>query len=326
LPDLRHPAADPLCRAGLVLRARSSDIQVSHVQGEVKQAGEVFRGDGRNFFDRCSAYGSECGRGVRNPAGLVALSTIWDGGEERGVGFDEEVVFRDLGGYVAEGLGFGIGEMAGEADEEAGGDGALGVLPFAGEAVEDAADAGRGPVFFEEGEGVVPAGVVIIFRTAMDEDGTLAGGGYFHLADEDALLGLVVGALMVVVEADLATGDHFGLLEKLVELVEGGLVGFMGVVGVDAGACEELRQTFSSRTIGAVEAAAYCESLMHFGGAFADADREDGADASFACAAKNGFKAAGFEVAGVTVAVQMSVGVYEQQVFLQFNELGLLKG
>ncbi len=49
-------------------------------------------------------------------------------------------------------------------------------------------------------------------------------------------------ALVVVVEADLAAGDDFRLGQQRVEFGERGIVGFGGVVRIDAGACVEPRK------------------------------------------------------------------------------------
>ncbi len=81
----------------------------------------------------------------------------------------------------------------------------------------------------------------------MDEDGALARGGDFKLADEACALDVVRRALVVVVEADLAAGDDFGLGEQAVEFGEGGVVGFGGVVGIDAGAGVEARHVRACR-------------------------------------------------------------------------------
>ena len=60
----------------------------------------------------------------------------------------------------------------------------------------------------------------------MDQDRPLARGGNFKLPDEAPALNFVRGALVIVVQADLSAGDHFGVGEELIELHEGSLIGF----------------------------------------------------------------------------------------------------
>ena len=90
--------------------------------------------------------------------GLVWLAAVGDGGEEGGVGFDEEAVEGEagVGGGGAELVGGGVGEVAGEGDVEVEGDRARGVVGGAGEAVHDAGEAGGGPMLGEDVEEVFP--------------------------------------------------------------------------------------------------------------------------------------------------------------------------
>ena len=60
--------------------------------------------------------------------GFVALAAVGDGGEEGGVGFDEDAVGGGEGGGFADGLAAGVGEVAGEGEVEAGVEGAAGVF------------------------------------------------------------------------------------------------------------------------------------------------------------------------------------------------------
>jgi len=76
-----------------------------------------------------------------DPGGLVALTPIGDGREEWAVRFDEQTVGRHQGGDFAQGLIAWEGDVTGEGNEEADVEGAAGMVPVAGEAVEDAAEA-----------------------------------------------------------------------------------------------------------------------------------------------------------------------------------------
>ena len=53
-------------------------------------------------------------------------------------------------------MDFGVGEVAGEGEVEAGVEGAAGLLEVAGEAVHDAGEAVWGPVLGDEGRGGLP--------------------------------------------------------------------------------------------------------------------------------------------------------------------------
>jgi len=90
------------------------------------------------------------------------------------------------------------------------------------------------PIRIEGQEQVIPGVCGSVFWAAMDQDGTLAGGRNFKLTNQTCPLNVVWCAFVVVVEADFATGNHFRLGEKAVELSEGGAVGLGGVVGVDS--------------------------------------------------------------------------------------------
>ncbi len=64
---------------------------------------------------------------------------------------------------------------------------------------------------FEDVEEIVPGVGGFVRSSTVDEDGALAGGGDFKLGDELFALDGVRRAFVVVVEADLSTGDDFGL-------------------------------------------------------------------------------------------------------------------
>ncbi len=63
-----------------------------------------------------------------NHGGFAALAAEGDRGEEWGVGFDQDAVGRGELGGVADGLGLRVGEVAGEGEVEAGGEGAFGLF------------------------------------------------------------------------------------------------------------------------------------------------------------------------------------------------------
>ncbi len=81
-------------------------------------------------------------------------------------------------------------------------------------------------------------------------------------------------------------------------------VGLRRGVGIDAGAGVEAGHSGL-----AIELAADVEGLMHLGGLFADADGEDCADAGV-----EGAREHGLAVIGVALAVEVGVGIDQQQI------------
>ena len=98
------------------------------VAGGGEEVVEVGGGEGGEFFGGDAAEGGEGCGGVGDEGGFVALAAVGDGGEEWGVGLDEDAVGGGVGGGFADGGGFGVGEVAGEGEVEAGGDGAAGLF------------------------------------------------------------------------------------------------------------------------------------------------------------------------------------------------------
>ncbi len=268
----------------------------------MKQSAEVFRG---GIGDLLRGDGEEAGEGLGGTGDegrFVAFAAVGCGGEPGGIGLDKDAVEGELRGDVAQGLGLGVGEVAGEGDEKAAVERAAGLFIARAEAMHDAAEAGVAPVGIKGQEKMVPGVGAFVGAAAVDGNRALAGGGYFKQTDEAGALDVVGCALMVVVEADLATGDDFRLGEQGIEAGEDGVVEFGRIVRVDAGAGIETRHAGL-----AVEQAAEVEGLVHLGGTFTDADGEHGADAGIESAAEHGF--AVFRVAR---AVEMGVGIDEQ--------------
>ena len=85
-------------------------------------------------------------RHFRDVGGLVALAAVGLRSEKRRIGLDQDAVEWEFLGDVAKVLRFGIGGIAGEGNHEAHVESALGVFERAGEAVENAAEAGGSPV------------------------------------------------------------------------------------------------------------------------------------------------------------------------------------
>ncbi len=127
----------------------------------------------------------------------------------------------------------------------------------------------------------------------MQEDGFAGGGGDPHLGAEGGLLGGDVGVVeVVVVEADLADGDAPWICGEFGQFGEGFGGGLVGLLRVDAGAGPD-----GGVLVGEGE------GTVHGGGAVADADGEDLADA--------GGVGGGDDGGGVVEEVEVSVGVDE---------------
>jgi len=224
--------------------------------------------------------------------GLVALAAEALRSEEGGIGFDEDGVERKDGSDVAQGLGFRIGDVAGEGDAETHVEAAAGIVESAAETVENAAVAGAGPAFFEDGQAIGPG------LAAVDDDGQAAAAGDGELVAKDGLLNVARGVVVVIVEADFTPGDDanvsgvgFGFLEMALG-DEFGFVGMDTDGGVDPGVLLGER-----------------DGRVEMVGAGSTADGEDGGDAGFAGAGEDG------------IAVRLEVGEIEMGVGVdQFHD------
>ena len=268
-----------------------------------KQPEKVFRGCGGDFFGCRTLSSPASAGGLGHQGRLVALAAIGRGSEPGRVGFDQDAVEGHAGGHVAERLRLGIGKIAGKGEEEAQVERAPRLLPSAAEAVHDAAQAGWPPMLFENVEKIVPGVGGLVCPPAMDQDGPLARGGDFELADEPLALHVARGAFVVVVEADFAAGDDFGLGQKGVQL--GQSVSSAWVCCGDR--CRRWRRAWGGWLLAPVEFAADVERLVHLGRPFADADGEHRAHAGLQGAAEHGLA-----VVGVARAVEVGVGIDQQ--------------
>ena len=215
--------------------------------------------------------------------GVVELASVGDGGEEGGVGLNQDAVGRGGGGDLLDVGGPGVGEVAGEGEVAAEGEGPAGILLGTGEAVEQEGQAGRGPVGLEQGEEVVggvggaEAGLGLrscqLTGAAVQDDGLAGGGGDGHLGAEGGLLDVDVRVVeVVVVEADLADGDAERILRQQSQTSKGFGRCLMGFLGVNARACPEA-EIRSGMLAGDPDRA------VHGCGAVADADAEDTGEA-----------------------------------------------
>jgi hypothetical protein len=248
-----------------------------------------------------AADGADLGGDLPDPGGLVAFAAVGDGGEEGGIGLDEEAIGGDGGGDGAKVGGLGEGDVAGEGNHEADVEGAAGVVGGSGEAVEDSAKIVGSPMLLKLGEGVIPCVGRVLRGAAVDEDGKPGGGGDFHLGGKGLALFLARGVVVVVVEADFADGDDVGVVAEGFEFFEGVGSGEAGFVGMDSGGGIDAGDVGAAGVV-----VGEFGGAVHGVGAVADADGEDGFDSGGVGTLEHRLA-----VAVVAVAVEVSVGVDE---------------
>jgi AraC-like DNA-binding protein len=268
----------------------------------MKEACEIGRGGGGKFSGRNAVQAGEGFRRVRDHGRLIALAAPGAGSKPGSVGFHEHGRKRQTGSNIAEILRPGIRQVARKGDEESQVLGAHGLLPAAAETMHDAAQSGVPPVSIKHEEEILPRVIGLVRTAAVDEDGALARGGNFELSDQACTLHVVGGAVVVIVEADFAAGDHLGLCQELIQLGDGGGVCVRRVVRVNSRAGKETRHTRL-----AIELATNIEGLVHLAGAFADPNGEHCAHAGSSTAPQH------FRTVGVVAgAVNVRVGIDEQ--------------
>src|ERR1700691_3086864 len=94
-------------------------LSVSHVRAKSKQPEKAFRGGGGDFFIGNPEQTGQGMGGAGNKGGFVTLAAIGSRCQPWGVGLDQNPIQWDAGGHLAQELGLGIGEIAGEGDQEA---------------------------------------------------------------------------------------------------------------------------------------------------------------------------------------------------------------
>lgn len=158
------------------------------------------------------------------PGGFVSLATVGDRGHPRGIGFDHEVLEADGFEGGAEVVAAFVGDGAVDAEDPSERESAFGVVGGSGEAVEEVGDAFG--AFFENIEEVGFG-----FAT-VEDDGFVVVFGEFELGEEGVELFFSGGVVPMVVEADFAEGDDFGVAEELFNFGESGFCEGFGVGGV----------------------------------------------------------------------------------------------
>jgi len=195
------------------------------------------------FFD----FGSKLGD-FFDVGGFAAFAAIGNGGEVGAVGLEHELVDRDGGEGVADGLGVFEGGDAGEADEGTHRQDAAHGGGVVHEAMKNAADAANEGLHLRKG---------VFERAALVDDAVKAElGGDFHLLAEDVGLLLFVTRVVgggefgflagevVVIKAGFAEGDDFGVAGKFAERGAEVIGCFEGVGGVPADGGEDGGELF----------------------------------------------------------------------------------
>jgi hypothetical protein len=243
------------------------------VTAEPEKSPEIRRGCGGYFFAGQVSHIRERLRYLDDVGRLISFAAAALRRKERRIGFGEDLVEREACRYIADLLGFWVGDVGGEGNEEAHFEAALGFAERAGEAVEDSSHACGRPFFFEDLEAIVP-GVA-----AVDDDWQLCCTGLLELAAENRLLDFGRRFFIVIVETHFAPSYYFGIFRECVELRVVLFLGFGGVLRMDAyrgvdpivvfGYCDGGIETFRTGTAAAdgqyVLHACGFGALEHFG-------------------------------------------------------------
>ncbi len=234
---------------------------------QVEQSSEVFGRCNGDFFGRDVVQFRKGLRGLRDKSRFIALSPERNRRQPGRVRLNEDAIKGRAGCDIAQGLRLGVGQIPRKRNQKAEIKRTARLFPTSAETVHYAPKSGGSPMLVEHFEQVVPGVGCSILRPTVDEDRPPARGGNFKLSDKPFALNGMSGSLVVIIEADLATGDDFGFSEQGVKLGQSCIVGIGGVVGIDPAACIEARHPGL-----AVELPANIKGLVHFRRAFANAD------------------------------------------------------
>lgn len=121
----------------------------------------------------------------------------------------------------------------------------------------------RRPVLSQKRQQVVPAGIVPILGTAMNQDRPLASRGYLHLPDKTLLLNIVRSALVVVIQPNLPAGNHFRLAQQPIQFCQRSLIRLIRIVRINPGTRIKPWHSCPGKTINPIELAAKIKRLVH---------------------------------------------------------------
>src|SRR6476661_6555568 len=103
-------------------------------------------------------------------------------------------------------------------------------------------------------ETVLPGIIAVISGAAVDHNRQLLRVGHLHLSDKDALLHFAWRMIVIVIEADLAPGNHFRIASKLIKFGEIRFLRHLRFMRMDSDRCVNNLMLFSDLD-GAVERA-----------------------------------------------------------------------
>ena len=187
-------------------RHRSGVCSTADRSRQPKKAPKIVGGGCGEFDRRQVSHRSEGFRYCGDMGGLVSLAAQRLRSKVGRIGFRQQAGQGQLTGYVAQILSFGVGHIGRERYQEPHLNSLPGLGERAGKTVEDAAQAAGAPMPIEYLEAIGPS------LPAMDDDRQTCGAGQIKLLDEDALLNVARGMIVMVVEADFAPGQEVWML------------------------------------------------------------------------------------------------------------------
>ena len=104
----------------------------------------------------------------------------------------------------------------------------------------------------------------------MDDNRPLPGCGYLHLLGERLFLLLPRRVVIIIIETDLADREHLRVSQQMVQFLECGRAGELGLVGMNAGRGQDARYSGFAGV-----AAAQFQRLLHGVRPVADANRQN---------------------------------------------------
>lgn len=176
--------------------------------------------------------------GVPRESGFVALSAVWDGGEIGRISFEHEGAAWAKSGGGGDLIGFFESDDAGERNQAAESENALGEFGGARETVKNGTHFLM--VILVNGEGVVKGGLARAVARVDDEVEAVGTREFEMTAEKIALTGVVivfrpaVGGGVKIVEARFAEGGHFGVVEMRSEEIFKIVGRILDIAGMDA--------------------------------------------------------------------------------------------
>src|SRR5216683_3127756 len=208
--ELSPAIVPPQLRAQTLLP--TLDLRV-RVRRYTKKTEEVGGRAGSHQLCRNAAYFSQLIRHPAHPCRLISLAAMWQRGKKGRIGLDQHTVQGYFGCHLAYAFRLGEGDVAGKGDQKSPIHRSPGMLPFAGKAVQDAAQIGPHPVVFNHRQSVIPRVGAAVGGPAMNNDWPPPCRRYFHLLRESLLLLLARRVVIIIIETNLTHGEHIRAVE-----------------------------------------------------------------------------------------------------------------